>query len=49
MEIEGVAVKDYADVAGISASNAGVRIFRAREALRGQVARWWRWSRRWAG
>jgi len=39
IEIDGVAVKDYADTAGISASNAGVRIFRAREALRRQVAR----------
>jgi RNA polymerase sigma factor (sigma-70 family) len=39
IEVEGVAVKDYADTAGISASNAGVRIFRARDALRKQVAR----------
>jgi RNA polymerase sigma-70 factor (ECF subfamily) len=39
IEIEGVAVKDYADAAGISASNAGARIFRARAALRKQVAR----------
>jgi len=39
IEVEGVAVKDYADAAGISASNAGVRIFRARDALRKQVAR----------
>lgn len=39
IELDGVAVKDYADAAGISASNAGVRIFRAREALRKQVAR----------
>lgn len=39
IEIDGVAVKDYADGLGISASNAGVRIFRAREALRRQVAR----------
>lgn len=39
VEIEGVAVKDYALAAGISASNAGVRIFRARKALREQVAR----------
>lgn len=37
IEIEGVAVKDYAERAGISASNAGVRIFRARDALRKQV------------
>lgn len=39
VEIEGISVKDYADEAGISSSNAGVRIFRAREALRKQVAR----------
>lgn len=39
INIDGVAVKDYADEAGISASNAGVRVFRAREALRKQVAR----------
>lgn len=39
IEIDRVPVKDYADTAGISASNAGVRIFRAREALRRQVAR----------
>ena len=39
IDIEGTPVKDYADEAGISASNAGVRVFRAREALRKQVAR----------
>jgi RNA polymerase sigma-70 factor (ECF subfamily) len=39
IEIDQLAVKDYADAAGISASNAGVRIFRAREALRKQLAR----------
>lgn len=39
IDIEGTAVKDYASEAGISASNAGVRVFRAREALRKQVAR----------
>jgi RNA polymerase sigma-70 factor (ECF subfamily) len=39
VEVDGVSVKDYADEAGISANNAGVRIFRAREALRKQVAR----------
>lgn len=39
VEIDGVSVKDYADEAGISSNNAGVRIFRAREALRRQVAR----------
>jgi RNA polymerase sigma-70 factor (ECF subfamily) len=39
VEVDGVPVKDYADEAGISSNNAGVRIFRAREALRKQVAR----------
>ncbi|TAJ17066.1 MAG: RNA polymerase subunit sigma-70, partial [Planctomycetota bacterium] len=39
VEIDGVAVKDFADEAGISASNAGVRLFRARDALRARVRR----------
>lgn len=39
IEVGGVSVKDYAAAQGISAANAGVRIFRAREALRKQVAR----------
>nr|MBA3538947.1 RNA polymerase subunit sigma-70 [Deltaproteobacteria bacterium] len=39
IEVDGVSVKDYAEEAGISSSNAGVRVFRAREALRRQVAR----------
>jgi RNA polymerase sigma factor (sigma-70 family) len=39
IDVEGVPVKTYAEEAGISASNAGVRVFRAREALRKQVAR----------
>jgi len=39
IEIDGMAVKDYAAEAGISSSNAGVRVFRAREALRKQVSR----------
>ncbi|HEX5058476.1 MAG TPA: sigma-70 family RNA polymerase sigma factor [Kofleriaceae bacterium] len=39
IDIEDMPVKDYAEQAGISASNAGVRVFRAREALRKQVAR----------
>jgi RNA polymerase sigma-70 factor (ECF subfamily) len=38
IEIDGVSVKDYAAEAGISASNAGVRVFRAREALKKRVA-----------
>lgn len=39
IEVDGVAVKDYADAAGISSGNAAVRVFRAREALRKQVTR----------
>lgn len=39
IEVDGMSVKDYGESVGISASNAGVRIFRAREALRQQVAR----------
>ena len=39
IEVEGISVKDYAEERGISSSNAGVRIFRARDALRKQVAR----------
>jgi RNA polymerase sigma-70 factor (ECF subfamily) len=39
IEVGGMSVKDYGDSVGISASNAGVRIFRARKALRKQVAR----------
>jgi RNA polymerase sigma factor (sigma-70 family) len=39
IDVDGVPVKDYAAEAGISAGNAGVRVFRAREALRRRVAR----------
>ncbi len=39
VEVDGVAVKSFADEQGISASNAAVRVFRAREALRRQVAK----------
>jgi RNA polymerase sigma factor (sigma-70 family) len=39
IEVEGLPVKDYAAKTGISANSAGVRVFRAREALRKQVAR----------
>ena len=39
VEIDRVAVKDYAAANGLTAGNAGVRIFRAREALRKQLAR----------
>lgn len=38
IEVDGVPVKAYADELGISSSNAAVRVFRAREALRKQVA-----------
>jgi len=31
VEVDGVSVKDYADEAGISSNNAGVRIFRVRD------------------
>lgn len=39
INVDGVPVKDYAASAGISSSNAGVRIFRARAALRRELAR----------
>jgi DNA-directed RNA polymerase specialized sigma24 family protein len=39
IEIDGLAMKAYAAEAGISSSNAAVRVFRARQALRKQVAR----------
>lgn len=39
VEVDGVAVKDYATEAGITSNNAAVRVFRARDALRKQVAR----------
>jgi RNA polymerase sigma factor (sigma-70 family) len=39
IDVERVAVKDFAAEKGVSSSNAGVRVFRAREALRKQVAR----------
>jgi RNA polymerase sigma-70 factor (ECF subfamily) len=37
IDVEGVPVKAFAQRAGISAGNAGIRVFRAREALRKQV------------
>src|SRR5256885_3233265 len=40
IDVDGVSVQDYALEAGITANNAGVRIFRAREALRKRVVRW---------
>lgn len=39
VDLDGVAVKDYAAETGITASNAGVRLFRARENLRRAVVR----------
>lgn len=37
VDVEGMAVKDYAARHGLTASNAGVRVHRARQALRSQV------------
>jgi RNA polymerase sigma factor (sigma-70 family) len=39
VEVEGTSVKDFASAHGISANLAGVRVHRAREALRKQVRR----------
>jgi RNA polymerase sigma-70 factor (ECF subfamily) len=39
IDVAGMPVKAFAEARGISASNAGVRVFRAREALRKQVVR----------
>jgi RNA polymerase sigma-70 factor (ECF subfamily) len=39
VDLEGAAVKDFAVEVGITANNAGVRLFRARENLRRAVAR----------
>lgn len=39
IDIEGTAVKEFAAEKGLTANNAGVRVFRARAALREQVAR----------
>jgi RNA polymerase sigma-70 factor (ECF subfamily) len=38
IEVDGVSVSSFAEERGISKSNAAVRVFRAREALRRQVA-----------
>jgi RNA polymerase sigma factor (sigma-70 family) len=40
IDVDGVPVQDYAAEAGITANNAGVRVFRARQALRKRVVRW---------
>jgi RNA polymerase sigma factor (sigma-70 family) len=39
VDLEGMSVRGYGDQAGITAGNAGVRLHRAREALRRQLAR----------
>jgi RNA polymerase sigma factor (sigma-70 family) len=39
IELDGISVKDYAAEVGLSANNAGVRVFRARAALRSQLTR----------
>ena len=39
VELDGVAVRQYADEAGITPNNAAVRLHRARESLRRQVTR----------
>jgi RNA polymerase sigma-70 factor (ECF subfamily) len=38
VEVDGISVREYAAEAGVTANNAGVRLFRAREALRKRVA-----------
>jgi hypothetical protein len=38
VDVDGLSVKAYAERAGLSASNAGVRLFRARAALRRRLA-----------
>jgi len=38
IEVDGISVSTFAEERGISANNAAVRVFRAREALRRQVA-----------
>jgi RNA polymerase sigma-70 factor (ECF subfamily) len=37
IDVQGIAVKEFAEQRGLSASNAGVRVFRAREALKKRV------------
>lgn len=39
VDLDGARVRDYAEEAGITPGNAGVRLHRAREALRKQLAR----------
>ncbi|MFO0616963.1 MAG: sigma-70 family RNA polymerase sigma factor [Polyangiaceae bacterium] len=39
IDVDGVPVNEFAKEAGVTASNAGVRVFRARQALRAEVAK----------
>ena len=39
VDVDGISVREFAAEAGITANNAGVRVFRAREALRKRVVR----------
>jgi RNA polymerase sigma-70 factor (ECF subfamily) len=40
IDVDGISVQDYATEEGITANNAGVRVFRARQALRKRVVHW---------
>ncbi len=40
IDVDGLSVQAYAAEAGITANNAGVRVFRARETLRKRVVKW---------
>ena len=40
IDVDGVSLRDYAAEAGITPNNAGVRVFRARHALRKRVVSW---------
>ena len=40
VEVDGLSVQDFASEAGITANNAGVRLFRARATLRKRVVHW---------
>ncbi|HSP19236.1 MAG TPA: sigma-70 family RNA polymerase sigma factor [Myxococcaceae bacterium] len=40
VEVDGLSVQAFASEAGITANNAGVRLFRARETLRKRVVHW---------
>lgn len=40
IDVDGISVQDFAAEAGITANNAGVRVFRARQTLRKRVVRW---------